>query len=72
VARDAGRTDGIEWTSWEAETHDLQVAFTSGNVYRFQGVPKRFHTELLKHKDQRKFVRTQLMGRYDYARVEAS
>lgn len=53
---------------WDSETNDLVVRFASGNVYRFNGVPKTAYKELTEKRDPLKYIRSQLMMRYDFTR----
>lgn len=50
--------------------HELYVSFTGGSTYKFEGVPKRFHTDMLKAANSRRYFRAHIMGRFNYERLE--
>lgn len=56
--------------AWDPETHELHVEFASGNTYLFEGVPRRFFTELKAAANKSRYVRSHLLIRYEYRRVQ--
>ena len=55
--------------AYVAEDHEMWVAFASGNAYRFEGVPKRYYSDLLKATDKVRYFRAHLMARFEFERM---
>ena len=54
---------------WKSEGEQLWLAYGSGNVYRFVGVPKRWYDELMNAAKPARYVDKQLRHRFDMKRL---
>lgn len=71
LSRATTNSPEVPRATWESDGSVLTVVFASGSAYHFQGVPKRFYTELLAKKDPKKYVRDHLMARFEFIREVA-
>lgn len=55
---------------YKDEGEQLWLAYGSGNVYRFVGIPKRWYTELMKASKPARYVRDHLQNRFDMRRLK--
>jgi hypothetical protein len=49
---------------YDAETQELEIEFSSGQVYCYQGVPASVYDWLLRASNKGIFVTRQIVGRY--------
>jgi hypothetical protein len=61
--------DGLKRVAHDPETHEMWAEFASGNVWRFQGVPRRFYTNLLNAANPCRHFRRHFVGRFEGERV---
>jgi hypothetical protein len=59
----AGRA-GVSSVGYDPTTKALLVVCTTGNAYRYAGVPKEVHDRLLAAPSLEQFVRESIQGRY--------
>lgn len=70
MERHKWKDGGVAWAEF-SEDHELTVAFSGGNVYCFNGVPRKFFTELTKAQNPARYVRSHLKLRFDFKRLAA-
>jgi hypothetical protein len=63
--------EGLKRVAHDAQTHEMWAEFASGNRWRFQGVPRRFYTDLVEAKSPCKHFRKHFVGRFESERVKA-
>lgn len=60
---ETGHAD-VTHIAFMSEGDQLWLAYGSGNVYRFTGVPKRWYDDLKRASRPSKFVKDKLIGRF--------
>jgi hypothetical protein len=59
----------IASVGYDARSLTLEVEFTSGAVYRYHGVPKRVHAELLGAESLGRYFNGRIRDNYAYERL---
>jgi len=63
-------TEGMD-ACYREDDHELYIRFASGNVWKFEGVPRTFYTKMCAAADPRRNFRAHILGRFNYERLEA-
>jgi len=54
---------------YDSATQTLEIAFTSGAVYDYSGVPQSLYDEFIKADSLGSFVATRIRGEFEYKRI---
>jgi len=64
VKRDAVSSSVLRSIGYDAGTAELEIEFTSGDVYRYYAVPARVHRELLAAESPGGYFNTHVNDKY--------
>ncbi|NDZ73729.1 KTSC domain-containing protein [Streptomyces sp. SID10362] len=63
------RSSNVRSVGYSQQDRVLEVAFHSGGVYRYDGVPADVHTALMAAPSKGSFLARFIKGRYEHRRV---
>ena len=61
-------SSAIASVGYDADKEELEVEFTSGNVYRYFGVPQEIYEDLLQAPSKGQYFGSFIRGQYDSVR----
>ena len=62
-------SSAIASIGYDADKQELEVEFTSGNIYRYFGVPEEVYEDLLQAPSKGRYFGSFIRGQYDSARA---
>ncbi|MGK4581901.1 KTSC domain-containing protein [Kitasatospora sp. HPMI-4] len=69
MVRDHVVSSCLRSVGYDAGAHVLEIEFVSSAVYRYTGVPRHVHRELLGASSPGGYFNRAIRGRYEYRRV---
>ena len=69
MGRETVASSNIESVGYDPRTQTLEVAFLSGAVYQYYGIPAGLHEELMRAGSKGRFLHLYIKDRYPYSRV---
>lgn len=61
------QSSNISEVGWESDV--LEVAFKTGSVYRYTGVPERIYRDLMQSASVGKFFAAEIRGKYAMTKI---
>ena len=71
MAREYVTSTSVEWIEYDAGARTLDVAFASGGIYRYAGVPPAECERLRAAESKGRFVNEVVKRHYGYVRLRA-
>lgn len=62
-------SSNIKTIGYNIKTKDLDVEFTTGDIYRYSGVPKSVYRSFLGSSSKGKFLHKNIKGKYSYIKL---
>ncbi len=63
------RSSAIHAIGYDIASHELEVIFTGGGIYRFFNVPTKLFTEFVNARSKGNFFQENVRGRFPHARL---
>lgn len=71
MAREYVTSTSVEWIEYDAGARTLDIAFASGGVYRYAGVPPAEYERLRAAESKGRFVNEVVKQHYGHVRLRA-
>ncbi len=62
-------SSNIESIGYESSTQTLEIAFLSGGIYQYHGVPEYVYEELMSADSHGGYLASSIKGTYSYSKV---
>ncbi len=67
--RQSVSSSNLRSIGYDAETKTLEVAFHSGSIYRYDGVPESIHRGLIQAASKGSYLNRNIRYQYNYKRI---